>query len=111
MIELNMVLLDKSGGLRYNVRAYSKPQPVEGRVKEKGGSDMEALRNFIIDNYDIVTLVVVAVIVTLVFCAFIAFSNSVAKTKEGRGFRRSMISQIIAFAFGAIAMYLWSKYM
>ena len=72
---------------------------------------MEALQNFFIDNYEIVTLVVVGVCSSLIFTLFVFFGNMSAGTKEGEGFRRSFASQILAFALGAIAMYLWGKYM
>lgn len=72
---------------------------------------MEALQKFCVQNSEIVTFGVVVAACVGYFIVTVAISNSVAKAKEGQGFRRSLASQYLGLAIGAIAMYLWYKYM
>ena len=72
---------------------------------------MKALKNFVFDNYEFVTLVVVVVLAVGIFISWIYFANMVAETEKGKGFRRGFAMQIIAYSLGLITMYLWIRFM
>ena len=109
MTELNMVLLDKSGGLVYNDDTYPKPRPAEGRVYRKEGSSMEALKNLVMDG-EFVTFFVYgggSLAVVFVVCVLGAFQT--LSKRPRRRLAASIIGSLIVFALGAIAMYFWLK--
>lgn len=72
---------------------------------------MDALKKFFFDTKELLTfLLVVGATVALVFL-FVYVANKLDDTDRGKGFWGTLIFEFIAFALGAIAMFLWTRFM
>ena len=72
---------------------------------------METLKKMFFGSKELLTfLLVIGAAVVLVF-AFVFVANKLDDTEKGQGFWGTLAFGFVAFAVGAIAMFLWIQFM